>query len=70
MARRESAVRGRGRLDVRGRKDERGWVDGNRRQERVTGRENAIIKERATGRERTTIRERAARRERVTRESD
>ena len=55
---------------MRGRKDERGWVDGNRRQERVTGRENAIIRERATGRERTTIRERAARRERVTRESD
>ena len=43
---------------MRGRKDERGWVDGNRRQERVTGRENAIIGERA------------ARRERVTRESD
>ena len=54
---------------MRGRKDERGWVDGNRRLERVTGREHAIIRERA-GRERTTIRERAARRERVTRESD
>ena len=34
---------------MRGRIDERGWVDGNRRQERVTGRENAIIRERATG---------------------